>query len=171
MGLSNVEGKGWQNSAMADKLTLDTDLVREWFDQDSRVEAVKELLDLGDRGEVDLAVTARIHEDIWFPPLSERLSELGELGIAETGSVTRLGYWKLGRDHLGHQGFVDWVDSLDVKEPDWRDFDHLHAHMLQGRDFFLTWDKKILHFADDLSTLWEIEVRAPEQYLDERHGK
>lgn len=103
---------------MVDQLTLDTDLVREWFDQDSRVQAVKDLLELSDQGLVDLAVTARIHEDIWFGELAERLKELAALGIAETGFVTRLGFWVLGRDHLGHQGFVDWVESLGVEEPD-----------------------------------------------------
>lgn len=42
---------------MVDKLTLDTDLIREWFDEDSRVAPVRELLDLRDGGEVELAVT------------------------------------------------------------------------------------------------------------------
>ncbi|HET8738879.1 MAG TPA: hypothetical protein VFO17_04000 [Acidimicrobiia bacterium] len=155
---------------MADRLTLDTNLIREWLDEDSRVETVQQLLRLKDAGKVDLAVTARIHEDIWFPPLSDRLAELAEVGIAETGSVARLGFWQLGRDHLGDSEFVDWVESLNVKEPDWRDFDHLHAHMLQNRDFFLTWDSKILHFRVDLSTLWRIEVQRPEEYLEHRFG-
>lgn len=156
---------------MVDRLTLDTDVIRRWFDQDARVEAVRELIELSDRGLIELAVTATVHQDVPRPPLSDRLSELPELGIAENGTVARLGSWVLGRDMLGSQGFVDWVEALGVEEPDWRDFDHLHAHMLQGRDYFLTWDSNIRHFAEDLSILWGIEVRRPEEYLAERQGR
>lgn len=156
---------------MVDQLTLDTDLIREWFDQDQRVGAVEDLLELSDRALIDLAVTARIHQDIWFGELAERLAELGDLGISMTGSVTRVGFWEIGRDRLADPDFVDWVHNLSVKEPDWRDFDHLHAHMLEGRDFFLTWDSKIRHFAKELSTLWGVDVRKPEDYLAERWGR
>lgn len=152
-------------------LTLDTDVVREWLDQDLRVRVVEDLLELSDRGLVDLAVTATIHQDIPRPPLADRLSVLPEVGIAETGTVFRLDVSALdGPDMLGSQGFVDWMENLGVKNPDWRDFDHLHSHLLQGRDFFLTWDSKIHHFAKDLSSLWGIEVRRPEEYLAERQG-
>lgn len=134
--------RGQQTGLMVDRLTLDTDVIRRWFDQDARVEAVRELIELSD-GLIELAVTATVHQDVPRPPLSDRLSELPELGIAENGTVARLGSWVLGRDMLGSQGFVDWVEALGVEEPDWRDFDHLHAHMLQGRDYFLTWDSNI----------------------------
>lgn len=162
---------GQQTGLMVDRLTLDTDVIRRWFDQDARVEAVRELIELSDRGLIELAVTATVHQDVPRPPLSDRLSELPELGIAENGTVARLGSWVLGRDGLGSQGFVDWVVALGVEEPDWRDFDHLHAHMLLGRDYFLTWDSNIHHFAEDLSILWGIEVRRPEEYLAERQGR
>lgn len=151
-----------------DQLTLDTNLIREWWDRDAKHRVVEELLALGERGLVDLAVTATIQEDIWFGPLAERLSSLPEVGITETGTVARLGSWVLGRDMLGDQGFVDWYKVLHVEEPDRRDFDHLHAHMLLGRDFFLTWDKKILEFSGALDTEWGIHVSRPEEYLDQR---
>lgn len=72
------------------------------------------------------------------------------------------------QDMLGSQDFIDWYESLDVEHPDWRDFDHLHAHMLQKRDYFLTWDKNIHHFAREFATRWRIEVRKPEDYLADR---
>lgn len=151
-----------------DELTLDTILIREWWDRDAKHRVVEELLALRERGLVDLAVTATIREDIWFGPLAERLSSLPEVGITETGTVARLGRWVLDRDMLGDQGFADWYEGLHVEEPEWRDFDHPQAHMLLRRDLFLTWDEKVLEFSGTLDMEWGIHVIRPEEYLDQR---
>jgi hypothetical protein len=150
---------------MTEKLTLDTNLIREWMDQRDKVDVVNRLLELGRKGAVELAVTARIHQDIWYGELAERLQELPDLGIETTGSVTRLGLWELGRDLLGSQAFLEWAEGLALDEPDGRDFDHLHAHMLQERDFFLTWDKAILRLKETLWTKWHIRACKPEDFL------
>lgn len=82
------------------KLTLDTNLLLEyWKNQDKR-KAVEKLLLLVKEGKVDLAVTARIREDVPRSPLAQKLDELPELGINETGSVMRLDYSVLDRDML-----------------------------------------------------------------------
>ncbi len=49
--------------------------------------------------------------------------------------------------------------------PDWRDQDHIHAHYLQNRDIFLTWDKAILSLAEDLKDKFGIIIVTPETYL------
>jgi len=49
--------------------------------------------------------------------------------------------------------------------PDWRDWDHLHAHYLQDRDIFITWDGAILAIAADLQREFGIIVLPPETYL------
>ena len=151
-----------------DRLTLDTNLVREWWDQRPKQRVVAQLLDLADRGMVDLAVTATIHLDIPDEPLALRIQELPEIAIGKTETVARLGSWLLGRDMLGSQEFVDWQEGLGVTEPDSRDFDHLHAHMLLRRDYFLTWDGAILSLASELTRRWEIRVLRPEDYLSEK---
>jgi hypothetical protein len=151
----------------ADRLTLDTNIVRERWDQRPKRPLVEQILDLADRGIVDLAVTSTIHLDIPHDPLARRISELPEIGIEETGTVARLGSWVLGRDMLASQEFGDWHEGLELTEPDTRDFDHLHAHMLLGRDYFLTWDKAILNLTSELATQWGIRVRRPEDYLNE----
>ena len=151
------------------RLTLDTNLPQElWKDQDKKAH-VETLLRLGAEGRVALAVTARIHEDIPAEPLSSRLAELPELGIAETGSVTRLGFWVLGRDQLGSDVFATFeaeIRASGAREPDWRDLDHLHAHMLQGRDVFVTWERRILALAEVLKSRFGIVVMTPEALIE-----
>ena len=134
---------------------------------------MKSLLDLATSGKVDLAVTARIHEDVPIEPLASRLNELPLLGISETGSVARVGHWVIGRDMLGDPGFDDYymtacalAKQRGEEPPDWRDWDHLHSHFLQGRDYFLTWDKGILCLEQELRELFGIVVLLPEAALE-----
>lgn len=154
------------------KLTLDTNLLLEYWKQQDKREIVKKLLLLAEQGKIDLAVTARVHEDIPQPPLAEKLNELPELNINETGSVTRLGYWVLGRDMLGDEAFESfWVIACDLakqrgkKPPDWRDWDHLHAHYLLQRNVFLTWDEGIICLSKYLREQFSVVVMRPEEYL------
>jgi len=160
---------------MADipKLTLDTNLLLEYWKKQDKRNVVKRLLLLAEQGKVDLAVSARIHEDIPYPPLAEKLNELPELNINESGSVTRLGYWVLGRDMLGDKAFDDsysfactLAQQCGEQPPDWRDWDHLHAHYLLHRDAFLTWDEGIICLREHLKDKFNIVVMKPEECLD-----
>jgi hypothetical protein len=105
------------------------------------------------------------------------IERLHELGIEETGSVTRADYWVLGRDQLGSDDFVDFEHELKeraattgAKVPGWEDLDHLHAHFLQKRDVFLTWDKAILRLADELKGRFGIVVLRPDGFLRAREA-
>lgn len=154
------------------KLTLDTNLLLEYWKQQDKREIVKRLLLLAEQGKIDLAVTARVHEDIPQPPLAEKLNELPELHINKTSSVTRWGYWVLGRDMLGDEAFESfWVIACDLakqrgkKPPDWRDWDHLHAHYLLQRNVFLTWDEGIICLSKELREQFDVVVMRPEKYL------
>ena len=153
-----------------DRLTLDTNVPWElWADTPGQKrDAVVALLALSQQGKVDPAVTATIDLDIPHSPLAERVAELPTVGIKKIGTVARLGTWQLGRDLLGDDGFVTWSEGLGRTQPDSRDFDHLHAHMLHDRTHFLTWEKPILNLAGDLSKLWGINVYRPDDYLDSR---
>lgn len=68
-----------------DKLTLDTNVIREWWDQRLNHRIVEKLLELADGGLVDLAVTATIHADIPADPLAQKIAELPQVGIDKTG--------------------------------------------------------------------------------------
>ena len=162
---------------MIPSATLDTSLVVEYWKDQDKSKVVQELIDLASSGQLELAVTARIREDVPRPPLSERINDLPELGIQEIGSVTRLGFWKLGRDRLGDDNFTAFSERLmdvfkrgNAKPPDWRDWDHIHAHYIAQRDIFLTWDKRIIEIATELRKEFRILVLTPEEYLDNLHN-
>jgi hypothetical protein len=162
---------------MADRLTLDTNLLLEYWKEQAKMAVVEELLRLAAAGDVSLAVTRRVREDVPRPPLADRINELPELSIAETASVTRLGYWTLGVDMLGSDEFVASASAIESEmtrkgmiPPDWRDWDHVHAHYLLGRDVFLTWDRKVLEAAPELTRALRVVVMTPEAYLQSRRG-
>lgn len=157
------------------RLTLDTNLLLELWKAQDRKGVMETLIDLARRGEVDLAVTARIREDVPREPLASEIDKLPELEIKETGSITRLGFWIIGRDGLASDDFTAYEEELKArtartgkKVPDWRDLDHVQAHFLQDRDAFLTWDKPILALAEELRSRFGIVVMPPEVYLQSR---
>ncbi len=159
-------------------LTLDTNLLHEYWKQRDKYEVVETLLLLAKQGKVDLAVTARVHEDLPNPPLSDNLNELPELGVSKTGSVTRLGFWVLGRDMLGDGAFENFYPTAcelakqsRKNPPDWRDWDHLHAHYLLRREVFLTWDEGIVCLAETLKNQFDIAIMKPEEYLQAFSGE
>lgn len=162
-------------------VTLDTNVVRELWDERLRAEHVKKLLRLGEAREIDLAVTRRIQDDIPRPPLANKINDLPTLNIHEIGAVVRWDCWKVGIDTAGVDEFKQTLDSLESskkfndmnedKRPDWRDWDHVHTHYRYSRDYFLTWDKKILCFKNEFRKGLGIEVMKPEEYLARHHPK
>lgn len=159
------------------RLTLDTSVILEYFKKQDKCEYVEQLLDLAEQHKIDLAVTARIHEDIPRDPLAKRLNELPELNIKETGTVFRLDLGVLDRDILGDESFCNFVPIGNAlakqriqrkNPPDYRDWDHLHGHHLLHRDIFLTWDEPILCLHDELKDQFGIIVMKPDEYLNKR---
>ena len=159
-------------------VTLDTNVVREWWEDRDKVEHVRVLLELGKSRRLDLAVTGRIADDIPRPPLADRINELPDLNVHDVGSIIRFGYWRVGVDVAGRDGFEGFFDSPAVvkklkglsvgRRPDWRDWDHLRTHYRYDRGYFLTWDGGILHLAEELEEELGILVRKPETFLS-RH--
>ncbi len=155
------------------KLTLDTNLLIEYWMLGKKMDTVENLLELAKLGKVDLAVTARIRQDIPRPPLSNNINNLPELKISETGSIIRWGYWLLdGRQMFADETFHDFLNTaveLAKKRgktpPDWRDWDHLHAHYLLKRDVFLTWDDGIICLSTELKDKFDINIVSPDEYL------
>ncbi|HEX6581618.1 MAG TPA: hypothetical protein VF195_12205 [Actinomycetota bacterium] len=75
------------------KVTLDTNVLQElWNDRPKRA-VVERLLALAEEKGIDLAVTARVREDIPDEPLASKIRTLSDIGVEESGSDTRLGHW------------------------------------------------------------------------------
>ena len=157
------------------KATLDTNvLVELWYDR-KKAAITRTLLDLARGGLVDLAITSRIQEDIPRPPLAGRINELPLLKVQQIGSVFVLGYSSLGGgDMLSDDEFPEVEGRMEdifdrqgrVKSrPDWRDWEHIHGHYLNGRDVFITWDRPILDAAGELKSQLGIKVMKPEDFL------
>ena len=163
--------------AVVIRLTLDTNLLQEYWREQDRRDVVARLLDLAASGEADLVVTARIAADIPDGPLADRLRELPEMRIGKIGGVFRLDYSVLGgTDMLGSEVFEMLRQRAEAElqrrgrtqMPDWRDWDHLQSHFIMRRDVFLTWDRRLLEAAGLLSVDLPITARTPEDFLSSR---
>lgn len=159
------------------KVTLDTNLLIEYWKKQSKYNVVKQLLQLVKGNKIDLAVAARVYEDIPESPLADEIYNLQELDVEVTGSVTRLGYWELGRDILGDESLKNYFESAEDQArqllkrfPDWRGQDNIHAHFILGRDAFLTWDRAILDLATDLKERFNIIIMKPENFISNLVG-
>lgn len=158
-------------------ITLDTSVVEEYWKNQAKIEHVEKLLELAEKWEIDLAVTRRIRDDILHQPLVNKINSLPDLNIHEIGAVIRIGNWKVGIDIAGSSDFKKLIDSLEFSkkfchmnednQPDWRDWDHIHTHYRYGRDYFLTWDRGILHFKEELQKQLDITIMKPEKYLSQ----
>ncbi len=153
------------------RLTLDTNVPFEHWRQRPKADIVRKLIDLAHQGRVELAVTARIYEDVPKDPLASEIQQLPELKIRIIPTIARVGYGRLNRDVVADHHFIAFAREIEQRpvkgKPDWRDFDHLHAHYLQKRDVFLTWDQDILGLRQELFDRFGIVVKKPEEFLEE----
>lgn len=75
-------------------------LVEYWRNR-KNVLSTESLLDLAQKGKIDLAITSRIGADIPDLPLAARLNDLPQINVQQIGSVFRLGHLSLdGGDRL-----------------------------------------------------------------------
>jgi hypothetical protein len=159
-----------------DLITIDANLLHDYWKARPRMSIVEQLLDLAAERRVDAVVTRYIHDDIPHKPLSDRLNELPALNVGMTGGLFTVGYSANGgSDFLGSDGFLRCQELLSGtwrpsrgKAPDQRDWNHLHAHYAKRRDYFLTWDEPLRELGALLATGFPIRVIAPDDYLRSR---
>ena len=140
---------------------------------------MEKLLELGKKFEIDMAVTRRIHDDLIKRSSTDEINDLPNQLIHEIGAVARLNNWKVGIDTVGISEFMDFIGSIEIsdafnhmnkdKRPDWRDWDHIHTHHRYGRNYFLTWDSRILYFKNEFEN-FGIRVMKPEEYLSQHQS-
>jgi hypothetical protein len=157
---------------VVERLTLDTNVLQEYWLEQAKQHVVQQLLDLRRTGEVELVVTTRISDDIPGGALADRIRELPGLGIGRIGSVFRLNSALDGPDMFGSDVFLrlqeDAITELQRRGrrvPDQRDWEHLHGHFLKHRDVFLTWDKRLLEAAGLIGRHLPVTAQSPDSYL------
>lgn len=176
-------------------ITLDTNVLMEYWKKEHKAFIVDSLLNFADSGRLDLAISNRVEEDIFDPPLNERIRDLPVLNIKRIGSAFRFGYSRFGSGDMFSSDIRKEMESVEdisypmfpppapsrhanwqsqsrkKKRPDWRDVDHLYAHYCDDRDRFVTWDKGILNVAKELSSMWGIITATPEALLLELESR
>jgi hypothetical protein len=133
------------------KVTLDTNLLFDLWRQRAGLAYVQRLIALADSGDIDLAVTRYVRDEVRLPPDAEEINRLPQVGITDTGGVFQLDVSRLDdpTDRLGDQRISDLEASVRTGPgsraiPQPNDWLHLHGHRAHGRDVFLTNDKAIL---------------------------
>ena len=160
-------------------VTIDTTVVRDLEDPARpRHRSAVRLVDMHEKGQIDIAVTTRINIDV-SGPLREKLDALPALRTAPIGTGFRLDYSTLNCGDM-------LVDDDTAQEPDEimellfpgadptshkhqnriADVDHLLGHKLNGRDVFLTDDRAILDRRSQLHERFGIVVMTPNEFLE-----
>ena len=67
-------------------VTLDTNVLEEYWREQDNAAVAESLLDLAMRRQVDLAITSRIYADIPDLPLANRINDLPALNVKKIGS-------------------------------------------------------------------------------------
>jgi hypothetical protein len=158
-----------------DAVTLDTNLLHDYWKDRPRKWAIERLVELAAAGTIDLVVTRYVHDDVPASPLRDRIAELPKLQIGMTGGLFTLDVSPLGgSDFFGSDAFLKCQSALATwrpssrKPPDGRDWNHLHAHYAKRRDFFLTWDEPLLELGELLQPGFSLGVTRPDAYLQTR---
>ena len=157
------------------KVTLDTNILQEYWKKQDKVRVVEKLLNLAENGELDLAITTRVSADIPHPPLSHRINQLPELRVQQIGAPARWNVSRWDEDYFADPEFSAFLDSLVYEDenegrkklPDWRDQDHIQGHYLAKRNVFLTWDTPLLAWAQKLKEKFGVVLMSPEDFLDD----
>jgi type I restriction enzyme M protein len=153
-------------------VTLDTNIPYRWFENHKERVIFEELLDWQTKGAIEIVVTRTIMKDVPREPYRTKVQNLRELDVEIVGTVFRLDDSLLdGIDMLGLGEFGAFEKRLrsefpNMKEPNQNDLDHIHAHLLNKRDVFLTFEKAILNLRERFQSELGVCIQHPEEFLD-----
>lgn len=155
------------------RVTLDTNVPQELWREQEKKQVVEELLRYFEAGRISLAVTTRIENDIPYPPLSNRISELSEAGVETIGTLFRWGesswgsgdYWVTEAEAQAEDKLRTTILESNLTMPGDADIDHILGHYIAKRDIFLTWDGAIRSAADVCREVLGVHIATPEAFL------
>lgn len=167
------------------KITLDTNCIINLFDYQSQsatsVDELSELFLHAMKGDVNLAITTRVENDISKDKNNERKIELIRriAMFPVIGTVARFGSSKFGSGDFfvgeDHEKLEKELKNLIFPELDKEsvhfgnkinDIDHLIGHIHNKRDIFITDDKQILKKSVILKDNYKLLVMKPGDCLE-----
>jgi hypothetical protein len=161
------------------ELAIDTSVLRELHADGPRAAVIRQLLNLAQAGKILLVARSGITDevpDVRIADLPIKLvsSNPIEFGIdVDRADPSLLRELTLGDQHFESQ-FADTQMLAASRLPtrgapgsmDWRDWDHLHFHLVNGRRHFVTLDTRILSVALDFGERFGMRVLTPEEAVD-----
>jgi predicted nucleic acid-binding protein len=137
--------------AMPERLTIDQTVLIDFLDEGGDRHALaEELLDLSERGEIELAVAPQGYRAERRGDLTEQIREMfTRKGIVEARQVARVSEVTYLPFVIGHyvEGFPE---ACAGSSPGHADRFHVETHLADGRDVFITDDERLLSLCDRL---------------------
>lgn len=161
------------------EVTIDTNVFQEYEKKQKQWKVAEKVFALAERGKIYLTATTRAWADMEDGPLREAFeSRLAKPGF--TLSPAAIQYDSEsgeGTDYTSDFMIDDFMDALEKRDwksgrgkksiPSQNDRDHVQGHYLSRRDVFLTWDKGVLRWAEDLKPRFGMIVMQPEAFLEQ----
>ena len=160
------------------EVTIDTNVFQEHERKREKWAVAEKVFVLAEQGKIDMTVTTRARADMPDGPIREAL----EARLAKPGftlSPAAIQYDSDGgeeTDYVSDFMIDDFMAALEKRDrargrrkkiPSQNDRDHVQGCHLSRRDVFLTWDKELLRWAEDLKPRFGILVMTPEAFLEQ----
>ena len=160
------------------EVTIDTNVYEEYVRKQDNWEMAEQIFALAEQGKIDMTLTTRTRADIPDGPLREALEldlakpwfKLSPAAIqydAESGEETDYASDFMIDDFMAALEKRDRKSGRRKKIPSQIDRDHVQGYHLSRRDVFLTWDKQVLRWAEELQPRFGILVMTPEAFLEQ----
>ena len=157
-------------------VTIDTNVFCEYLEKQDKWKVAEQVFALAEQGKIRPAATTRVWADIPDGPLRKKFESLFakpcfRLSRAATNLDSDSGE---ETDYMSDFMVDDFMDALEKRDrkngrrkkiPSQNDRDHMQGHYLSGRDIFLTWDKEVLRWAEELKPRFGILAMTPEEFL------
>lgn len=160
------------------EVTIDTNVFQEHERKQEKWVVAEQVFVMAEQGKIDMTVTTRARTDMPDGPIREAL----EARLAKPGFTLSPAARQYDADDGQEAEYMsdfmidDFMAALEKRDqkrgrrkkiPSQNDRDHVQGCHLSRRDVFLTWDKELLRWAEDLKPRFGILVMTPEVFLEQ----
>lgn len=164
------------------KVTLDTNCLIDYIEKHptEHHKVLKEIIELGKKGDIDIAVTTRVvadkDQDENNPRKNDHLKEFSKFLCIGTGGRYDFSRYDSGDFYVENEYTKRESELIKVIFGEIKgnarkvhrklcDVDHLMGHIYSQRDIFLTYDNEILKKKSLLRKEFSLTVQEPEEFL------